>query len=144
MEQNGELRNKCMTRVLSAKNDLFHKWQRKNWKITCKKMKLNSYIIQLKKNFFKISFIYLWEIQRDREVETQAEGEVGCMQGSWCGTQSWICRIMPWGQSHVLDFWATQGFPCDSKLIWNGLKTWNCIHRAFFSILLLLLLFSLM
>ena len=32
--------------------------------------------------FFKILFIYSGETQREREAETQAEGEAGSMQGA--------------------------------------------------------------
>ena len=31
--------------------------------------------------------------QREREAETQAEGEAGSMQGTQCGTRSWVSRI---------------------------------------------------
>ena len=33
---------------------------------------------------------------REREAETQAEGEAGSMQGARCGTRSQDPRIMPW------------------------------------------------
>ena len=33
---------------------------------------------------------------REREAETQAEGEAGSMQGARCRTQSQVSRIMPW------------------------------------------------
>ena len=33
---------------------------------------------------------------REREAETQAEGEAGSMQGARHGTQSRDSRIMPW------------------------------------------------
>ena len=32
---------------------------------------------------------------RDREVETQAEGEAGSMQGAQHGTRSWVSMITP-------------------------------------------------
>ena len=35
------------------------------------------------------------ERHRERDAETQAEGEAGSMQGSRCGIQSWDSRIMP-------------------------------------------------
>ena len=38
-------------------------------------------------------FIYLF--MRDRERDTQAEGEAGSMQGTQCGTQSQNSVIMP-------------------------------------------------
>ena len=36
---------------------------------------------------------------RDREVETQAEGEAGSMQGARLGARSWVSRIMPWAEA---------------------------------------------
>ena len=33
---------------------------------------------------------------REREAETQAEGEVGSLQGAPCGTRSQVPRIKPW------------------------------------------------
>ena len=35
---------------------------------------------------------------REREAETQAEGEAGSMQGARCGTQSRVSRITPWAK----------------------------------------------
>ena len=35
---------------------------------------------------------------REREVETQAEGEAGSTQGAGCGTQSRDSRIKPWAE----------------------------------------------
>ena len=35
---------------------------------------------------------------REREAETQAEGEAGSMQGTACGTQSRDSGIMPWAE----------------------------------------------
>ena len=46
--------------------------------------------------FFKILTIHSWETQRQREVETQAEGEAGSMQGPRCGTQFQDPGIMTW------------------------------------------------
>ena len=40
-------------------------------------------------------FIYLFMRHRQREAETQAEGEAGSMQGARCGTRSRVSRIMP-------------------------------------------------
>ena len=48
--------------------------------------------------FFKILFIYSWETYREREAETQTEGEAGSKQGSWRGTRSWVPRITPWAE----------------------------------------------
>ena len=38
------------------------------------------------------------DIEREREAETQAEGEVGSMPGAPYGTQSRDSRIMPWAK----------------------------------------------
>ena len=35
---------------------------------------------------------------RDREAETQAEGETGSMQEAQHGTRSQVSRIMPWAE----------------------------------------------
>ena len=35
---------------------------------------------------------------RNREVETEAEGEAGFPQGARRGTQSQVSRIMPWAE----------------------------------------------
>ena len=35
---------------------------------------------------------------REREAETQAEGEAGSMQGAGRGTQSQVSRITPWAE----------------------------------------------
>ena len=35
---------------------------------------------------------------RETETETQAEGEVGSMQGPRHVTGSWVSRIMPWAE----------------------------------------------
>ena len=57
--------------------------------------------------FFKIYlfkkkdlFVYLFmtDTQRKREVETQAEGEAGSIQGAWRETRSQVSRIMPWAE----------------------------------------------
>ena len=48
-------------------------------------------------NFIFIKyFIYLF--MRDREAETQAEGEAGSMQGARHGTLPWVSRITPWAE----------------------------------------------
>ena len=49
-------------------------------------------------SFFKKDFIYLLMRDRDREAETQADGEAGSMQGAWCGTWSRVSRIMSWAE----------------------------------------------
>ena len=36
--------------------------------------------------------------EREREAETQAEGEAGSMQGAGCGTPSRVSRITPWAE----------------------------------------------
>ena len=37
-------------------------------------------------------------IEREREAETQAEGEAGSMQGARRGTGSRVSRITPWAE----------------------------------------------
>ena len=46
--------------------------------------------------FFKDSYLFMTE--REREAETQAEGEAGSMQEARRGTQSWVSRITPWAE----------------------------------------------
>ena len=48
------------------------------------------------------------EIERERDAETQAEGEAGSMQGAPCGTRSWVSRIRPWakGGAKSLSHWG--------------------------------------
>ena len=38
------------------------------------------------------------DTDREREAETQAEGEAGSTQGAQHGTRSWVSRIMPWAK----------------------------------------------
>ena len=38
------------------------------------------------------------DIEREREAETQAEGEAGSTQGAQCGTRSQDSRIVPWAE----------------------------------------------
>ena len=46
-----------------------------------------------------MSFISLFmRDNREREAETQAEGEADSVQGTCCGTQSGDSRIMPWAK----------------------------------------------
>ena len=52
--------------------------------------------------FFIKDFIYLFMREnREREAETQAEGEVGSMQGTQHGTGSLASRITPWAEGGV-------------------------------------------
>ena len=46
--------------------------------------------------------------ERERQTQTQAEGEVGSMQGAQHGTPSWVSRIRPWveGGAKPLSHWA--------------------------------------
>ena len=70
--------------------------------------------------------IYLFMRDREREAETQAEGEAGSMQGAQCGTCSQDSRIMPWAEGrhqtaepsrdpsnvtfiHLLSIWKVPG-----------------------------------
>ena len=41
------------------------------------------------------------DTQREREAETQAEGEAGSMQGARCGTPSRDSRITPWAEGRL-------------------------------------------
>ena len=54
--------------------------------------------------YFKILFIH----DREREAETQAEGEAGSMQEAWCGTRSRVPRITPQakGGAKPLSHWG--------------------------------------
>ena len=36
--------------------------------------------------------------EREREAETQAEGEAGPMQEARRGTRSWVSRMVPWAK----------------------------------------------
>ena len=60
--------------------------------------------------FFK-DFIHLFMKDTEREAETQAEGEVGSMQGAWPGTQSQVFRIMPWTEGGAKPL-SHRGCPC--------------------------------
>ena len=46
-------------------------------------------------NIFLRFFIYFLETQKEREAETQAEGEEGFLQGAQCGTLSQILGTGP-------------------------------------------------
>ena len=47
--------------------------------------------------YFKRFYLFNHDRHREREAETQAEGEeAGSVQGAWCGTQSWDSGITPW------------------------------------------------
>ena len=45
--------------------------------------------------FLRFIYLFIHDKQREREVETQAEGEAGSMQGARCGTRSQDLRVMP-------------------------------------------------
>ena len=49
-------------------------------------------------NFFFNLFIYDRHTVREREAETQAEGEAGSMQGARHGTRSRVSRTTPWAE----------------------------------------------
>ena len=59
-------------------------------------MFLTSYQCVFSKNHFLKDFIFSWETQREREAETQAEGEAGSMQEARCGTRPQDSGITPW------------------------------------------------
>ena len=46
----------------------------------------------------KKDFIYSWERQR----ETEAEEEAGCMQRAPCGTWSWTPGVMSWAETQLM------------------------------------------
>ena len=48
--------------------------------------------------FLKILSTYSWETQREKEAETQVEGEAGSMQGAQRGTRSGVSGIVPWAK----------------------------------------------
>ena len=52
----------------------------------------------------------------EREVETQAEGETGSMQGARCGTQTWESRIMPWAKGAGAQPVSHSGIPRSGAL----------------------------
>ena len=60
---------------------------------------------------------------REREAETQEEGEAGSMQGAQPGTQSQISRITPWaeGGTKLLNhLGCPKGFTLKTKVITEG------------------------
>ena len=59
------------------------------------------FCVKHKSLFLKILFIYSWE-HREREAETQAEGETGSMQAPRCGTWSRDPGITPWAEGRCL------------------------------------------
>ena len=38
------------------------------------------------------------DTEREREAETQAEGEAGSTQGARGGTRFWVSRVTPWAE----------------------------------------------
>ena len=50
------------------------------------------------------------ERHREREVETQAEGEAGSMQGAWRRSRSRVSRIPPWAEGGAKPL-SRQGCP---------------------------------
>ena len=55
-------------------------------------------LIGFKVLFFLRFYLFMRHTQREREAETQAEGEAGSMPGAWCGTRYRDPRITPWAQ----------------------------------------------
>ena len=75
---------------------------------------------------------------REREAQTQAEGEAGSMQGARRGTRSWVSRITPWAKggakllSHPscpegIFFFFPEGISLDILLHFFPLGTGNVI-----------------
>ena len=66
---------------------------------------------------------------REREAQTQAEGEAGSMQGARCGTRFRVSRITPWGAGGAKPL-RHQGFPRSTFqtyyyiLFWFPLLVW--------------------
>ena len=57
------------------------------------------YFIEKENQLIKIFLrFYLFIHDREREAETQAEGEAGSMPGARCGTRSQVSRITPWAK----------------------------------------------
>ena len=52
-------------------------------------------------------YLFMYETQKQRDAETQAEREAGSLRGAWCRTRSQDPRIMPWA-GQMLNHWATQ------------------------------------
>ncbi|XP_048950981.1 E3 ubiquitin-protein ligase RNF170 isoform X2 [Canis lupus dingo] len=60
----------------------------------------------LLKQTVDIFFVTLFMRDREREAETQAEGEAGSMQGARCETQSRDSRITPWAEGTcIIAYW---------------------------------------
>ena len=58
-------------------------------------------ILSMVKGIIYIFFFFFFVIHErhtEREAETQAEGEVGSIQGAQCGTWSQVSRIIPWAE----------------------------------------------
>ena len=51
--------------------------------------------------FFKRFYLFMRD--KEREAETQAEGEAGSMQGARCETLSGNSRIRPWAEGRCLN-----------------------------------------
>ena len=69
--------------------------------------------------FLKILFIYSWETHTQREREREAEGEAGFMQGSQCGTRSWVSRVTPWAEGGAKPL-SHLGCPNLTHLNWHS------------------------
>ena len=48
------------------------------------------------------------DTEREREAETQAEGEAGSLQGAWCGTRFLRTQDQDLSKSQMLNPWAIQ------------------------------------
>lgn len=56
------------------------------------------YILDLFIIFKDFIYLFMRDTHREREAETQAEGEASSMQGAQCGTRSQVSRITPWAE----------------------------------------------
>ena len=73
--------------------------------------------------FLKKRF-YLFIRDREREAETQAEGEAGSMQGAQRGTRSWVSKITPWAGGRAKPL-SHPGYP-DIDFLFNYWLTLLC------------------
>ena len=64
----------------------------------CLCLSLSVFLKNKKIKYFFKKILFIHETQREREAETQAEGEAGSMQGALCGTRSGVSRITPWAE----------------------------------------------
>ena len=64
--------------------------------------------------------------EREREAETQAEGEAGSMQGAQRGTGSWVSRVRPRAEGSTKPL-SHPGCPNQVLLVFPYLSEWHHI-----------------